>query len=111
MGVCARVATGGGTGPLGLAARLVRGAADNVRPGQKRSKVKWKGVAPSQRVSGREKHDKQKYLAPIQRVPGRETRDQNGPREGVLDTLQVSMHSDWGPSAGTRTTMVPVIGY
>ena len=88
---------------------MARGAADNAKPGQKHNKQK--DFAPVQRVPGSQNHDKQKYLAPVQRVPGREKRDQNGPREGVLDTLQVSMHSDWGPNTGARTIMVPVVGY
>ena len=111
--------------------RVAWGAA-NVTPGQQRSKVncnsvapsqrvpasgkdnkvKWKRAALDQRVPGKENHDKQKYSAPIQRVPGQELRNQNGLREGVLDTLSGSMHSDWGPNTGsTQTIKVPVIGY
>ena len=46
-------------------------------------------------------------------MPGRNRgRDHNDPREGVLDTLQVSMHPYVGPDTdGTRTIMVPVMGY
>ena len=90
------------------------GAADDIMPGQSRSKVKYKGAVLAQRVPGREKHDKQKDSARVQRVPGQELwgRDHNDPREGVLDTLQVSMHPNVGPDTdGTRTIMVPVIGY
>merc|ERR1712194_106340 len=73
-----------------------------------------KGVALAQRVPGQEKHDKQKDSARFQRVPGLKLsgRDQNDPREGVLDTLQVSMHPYVGPDTdGSRTIMVPVVGY
>ena len=35
------------------------GAADDIMPGQSRSKVKYKGAVLAQRVPGREKHDKQ----------------------------------------------------
>ena len=93
--------------------RGARGAAD-IRPGQQRKKIKWKGAALAQRVPGRESHDKQNDLARVQRVPGwkQRGRDHNDPREGVLDTLQVSMHPNVGPdTGGTRTIMVPVIGY
>ena len=92
---------------------MARGAAI-IKPGQKRNKVKWKGVALIQRVPGREKHDKQQDSAQVQRVPGLKLsgRDHNDPREGVLDTLQVSMHPYVGPDTdGTRTIMVPVVGY
>ena len=93
--------------------RAARGAAD-IRPGQQRKKVKWKGAALAQRVPGRESHDKQNDSARVQRVPGwkQRGRDHNDPREGVLDTLQVSVHPNVGPdTCGTRTIMVPVIGY
>ena len=94
--------------------RVVRGATDDIKPSQSHSKVKYKGVVLAQRVPGKEKHEKQKDPARVQRVPGQELRgrDHNDPREGVLDTLQVSMHPNVGPDTdGTRTIMVPVIGY
>ena len=87
------------------------GTADN-KPGQHRNKVRWKDAAPNQRVSGRENYDKKrKDAAQVQRVPSQKQRDQKGTREGVLETLQVSMHPDVGPDTGSRTIMVPVIGY
>ena len=87
------------------------GTADS-QPGQHRNNVKWKDAAPDQRVSGRENYEqKKKDTAQSQRVPGQKQRDQKGPREGVLETLQVSMHPNVGPDAGSRTIMVPVIGY
>ena len=88
------------------------GAADS-KLGQHRNKVRWKDAAPAQRVPGRENHDKQKKgAAQIQRVPGQQKqRDHNDPREGVLDTLQVSMHPNVGPDTGSQTSMVPVIVY
>ena len=92
---------------------MARGAAI-IKPGQQRNKVKWKGTAPAQRVPGWEKQNKkQKDAAQIQRVPGQnQLRGHNDPREGVLDTLQVSTHPNVGPdTGGTRNIMVPVIGY
>ena len=90
------------------------GVADDIMPSQSRGKVKYKDVVLAQRVLGREKHDKQKDSARVQKVPGRKLRgrDHNDPREGVIDTLQVSMHPNMGPdTGGTPTTMVPLIGY
>ena len=109
--------------------RVRVGAAD-IKPGQHRTKVKWKDTAPAQRVPGRENNKQWKDAAPAQRVPGRRNKKQkkyaaqiqrvtgqiqlrvhNNPREGVLDTLQVSMHPNVGPgTGGTRTIMIPVIG-
>ena len=87
-------------------------SAANDKPGQHRNKVRWKDAAPDQRGSGRENYDKKKKdTAQSQRVPGQKQRDQKGPREGVLETLQVSMHPNVGPDTGSRTIMVPVIGY
>ena len=93
-------------------AQRVQIGAANRRLGQQHNKVKWKRAAPTQRVLGWENHDKQKKdAAQIQRVPGQKKRDQKGTQEGVLETLQVSMHPNVGPDTGSRTIMVPVIGY
>ena len=92
--------------------RVRVGAADS-KPGQHRNKVRWKDAAPAQRVSGRENYDKKKKdAALIQRVPGQQKqREHNDLQEGVLDTLQVSMHPSVGTDTCSRTIMVPVIGY
>ena len=83
----------------------------NIKSGQHRNKVKWKDAAPDQRVPGWEKHNKKKKdAAQIQRVPSQNKCEQKGPWEGVLETLQVSMHPDVGPDTGLRTIVVPVIG-
>ena len=111
---------------------MARGAAI-IKPGQQRTKVKWKCTAPAQRVLGLENLNKvkRKDTAPAQRVPGRKNKKQkkdaaqnqrvpgqiqlrghNDPREGLLDTLQISMHPNVGPdTGGTRNIMVPVTGY
>ena len=90
----------------------VRVGAANIKPGQHRSKVRLKDTVPDQRVPGWEKHSKKKKdAALIQRVPGQKQRDQKVPREGVLETLQVYMHPNVGPDTGSRTIMVPLIGY
>ena len=51
----------------------------------------------------------------VQRVPSQKQRgrDHNDPQEGVLDTLQASIHPNVDSDTGeTRTiSMVPVIGY
>ena len=88
------------------------GAAD-IKPGQHRNKVRWKDAAPAQRVPGRENKKQKKDATQIQKVLGPiHLRVHNDPREGVLDTLQVSMHPNAGSdTGGTRTIMVPVTGY
>ena len=86
--------------------------AANIKPGQHRNTVRWKDTAPDQRVPGWEKHNKKKKdAAQIQRVSGQKQRDQKVPREGVLETLQVSMHPSVGTDTGSRTIMVPAIRY
>ena len=88
---------------------MARGAAI-IKPGQHRNKVKWKDAAPAQRVPDRRNKKLKRDTAQIQRVPGQiKLREHNDPREGVLDTLQVSMHPNVGPDTGGTRITAPCI--
>ena len=75
---------------------MARGAVI-IKPGQQRTKVKWKYTAPAQRVPGRENNKRWKEAAPAQRVPGRKNKKQKKDAaqiQKVPGQIQLRGHND-----------------
>ena len=63
-------------------------------------------------IQRKQKMEKMAAIKIIRKIEMMTTHEQGNKCAVVLDTLQVSMHPDVGPdTSGTRTIMVPVIGY